>query len=105
VQGAVLLSPPLRTTTQEELARWGEPGRHLLCLVPEFDDYLVPAAARERFAVVPRADVRAVAGAKHLWVGERFVKTILDEIVGLVAPQHAPLATEWSGPMERWSDM
>lgn len=105
VQGAVLLSPPLRSTTEEELARWRDSGRRLLCLVPEFDDYLVPAAARERFAAVPQADVRGIGGAKHLWVGERFVKIVLDEIVGVVAPPYAPLPTEWSGPMERWSDI
>jgi len=105
VSGAVLLSPPLRFTTDAELAPWAESGRPLVCLVPEFDDYVVPAAARERFSRVPQADVRGVAGAKHLWVGERYVKTVLDEVVGVVAPQRAPLPAEWGGPMERWSDL
>ena len=41
----------------------------------------------------------------HLWVGERFVKIVLDEIVGVVAPEMSPLPLEWSGPMERWSDI
>jgi alpha/beta superfamily hydrolase len=105
VVGAVLLSPPLRFTTDEELARWAETSRRLVCLVPEFDDFLVPDAARARFAGIPQADVRAVDGAKHLWVGERFVKVVLDEIVGQVAPNRAPLPTDWSGPMDRWSDL
>jgi uncharacterized protein len=105
VQGAVLLSPPLRFTTERELAGWRVSGRRLVCLVPEFDDHLTPAAARERFHGVPQAEVRDVPGAKHLWVGERFVKIVLDEIVGLAAPLRAPVPTEWSGPMERWSDI
>jgi uncharacterized protein len=105
VAGAVLLSPPLRFTTPEELLPWNDSGRPLVCLVPEFDDYLVPTAARERFAPVAQADVRGIDGAKHLWVGEKHVKRVLDEIVGVVAPSRAPLATEWDGPMTRWSDI
>lgn len=105
VQGAILLSPPLRFTTDDELRRWDDSGRPLICLVPEHDDYLVPEAARERFAPVRQADVRGIAGAKHLWVGEKHVKRILDEIVAAVAPERAPLATDWDGPMDRWSDI
>ncbi len=52
-----------------------------------------------------RADVRAVPGAKHLWVGEKFVKIVLDEIVAVVAPDRSPLPVEWDGPMDRWSDL
>jgi hypothetical protein len=73
--------------------------------VPEFDDYLVPAAARERFSTVRHADVRGIDGAKHLWVGERHVKRVLDEICSVVVPEGSPLPTEWDGPMERWSDL
>jgi alpha/beta superfamily hydrolase len=105
VLGAILLSPPLRFTTADELVAWNDPGRPLVCLVPELDDYLVPEAARQRFATVAQADVRGIDGAKHLWVGERYVKQVLDEIVGVVAPGRAPLATEWDGPMDRWSDL
>lgn len=105
VQGAILLSPSLRFTTDDELRRWRDPGRPLVCLVPELDDYLVPEAARVRFASVEQADVRGIDGAKHLWVGERHVKRVLDEIVATVAPERAPLATEWDGPMDRWSDI
>jgi hypothetical protein len=49
--------------------------------------------------------VRGIEGAKHLWVGEKHVKRVLDEVIGLVAPEKAPLATEWDGPMDRWSDI
>jgi uncharacterized protein len=105
VRGAVLLSPPLRFTSPAELAAWNVPGRPLVCLVPEHDDYLRPAEARERFAAVAQADIRGIDGAKHLWVGERFVKIVLDEVVGAVAPGRAPLPVDWDGPMERWSDI
>ena len=105
VAGAVLLSPPLRYSTDADLAAWGPGGRPVVCLVPELDDYLRPEAARTRFAALPQAQVRAIDGAKHLWVGERYVKIVLDEIVGEVAPGRAPLPTHWSGPMERWSDL
>ncbi len=105
VVGAILLSPPLRFSTHEDLAAWNERGRRVVAVVPEFDDYLQPEAAAERFSVIERAEVRGVDGAKHLWVGERFVKVVLNEIVAVVAPDRAPLPTEWDGPMERWSDL
>ncbi|GMA36686.1 hypothetical protein GCM10025876_28900 [Demequina litorisediminis] len=35
----------------------------------------------------------AVEGAKHLWVGEKYVKLVLDAIVDTVAPGAAPLPT------------
>jgi len=105
VEGAVLLSPPLRFTTPDELAAWDRSPRPLVCLVPELDDYLVPEAARERFSVVGHADVRGIEDAKHLWVGERNVTRVLNEICSVVVPERAPLPTEWAGPMERWSDL
>jgi len=105
VRGAVLLSPPLRFAVDDDLAAWGPGGRPVVCLVPELDDYLRPDAARTRFAALPQAQVRAVAGARHLWVGERFVKIVLDEIVAAVAPERSPLPVAWAGPMERWSDL
>lgn len=98
VQGAVLLSPPLRYSKPEHLAAWAEAGRPLTAIVPEHDDYLQPPEARERFAAVPQAEVVAVAGGKHLWVGD--AETVLDEIVARVAPGVAvPLPREWDGPM------
>lgn len=105
VSGAILLSPPLRFSRPEDLARWSTGGRPLTVLVPELDDYLRPAEAEERFAVAPDSELRAVPDAGHLWVGERFVRIVLNEVVRTVAPAAAPLPTEWSGPMTRWSDL
>jgi alpha/beta superfamily hydrolase len=107
VQGAILLSPPLRYSLDADLDSWAQSGRPVVCLVPEFDDYLVPADAARRFARIPQADVRGIDGAKHLWVGEKHVKRVLDEIVGVVTPGRAPLPEQWHGlgVMERWSDL
>ncbi len=99
VQGAVLLSPPLRFSDPEHLAAWAESGKPLTALVPEHDDYLRPPEARERFAAVPQAEVIGVDGAKHLWVGD--AEKVLDLVVARVAPSvDVPLPTEWDGPME-----
>jgi alpha/beta superfamily hydrolase len=94
VEGAVLLSPPLRRATDEDLDAWAEFGRPLVALVPERDDYLRPPEARERFKRVPQAEVIGVDGAKHLWVGEPYVRIVLNEIVKRVAPETCPLPTE-----------
>lgn len=100
VAGAILLSPPLRFSRAEHLEAWAADGRPLTALVPEFDDYLRPGEARERFAAVPQAEVVAVDGAKHLWVGD--TERVLDEIVSRLNPRAAvPLPREWDGPMER----
>jgi alpha/beta superfamily hydrolase len=98
VAGVILLSPPLRRTSDEELRRWVGDTRPLVALVPEFDDYLRPEQARERFAILPQAEVVGVTGAKHLWVGHSEV--VLDEIVRRVAPAAYPLPSEWAGDME-----
>jgi uncharacterized protein len=66
-----------------------------VALVPEFDDYLRPDEARARFARVPQAEVVGVDGAKHLWVGERYVSIVLNQIVRRVNPAAFPLPTEW----------
>ncbi len=95
VVGAILLSPPLRYTTEAHLDLWAASGKPLVALVPEHDDYLRPADARQRFAVVPQADVRGFEGAKHLWVGEPYVREVLDAIVDIVAPGRAPLPTTY----------
>jgi alpha/beta superfamily hydrolase len=97
IAGAVLISPPLRFSSDDDLDAWASLGKPLTLLVPEFDDYLRPDEARRRFARVPTADVVAVEGAKHLWVGETFVRRVLDEIVARVLPGHAPLPTTWDG--------
>ncbi|HET8716239.1 MAG TPA: alpha/beta hydrolase [Nocardioidaceae bacterium] len=99
VKGAILLSPPLRFSEEEHLRAWAESGKPVTALVPEHDDYLQPPEARQRFAVLPQAEVVGVDGAKHLWVGD--AERVLDEIVARVAPEVAvPLPTEWDGPME-----
>jgi len=99
VEGAILLSPPLRFSTEEHLATWAGSGKPLVALVPEHDDYLRPPEAKERFAAVPQAEVVGVEGAKHLWVGD--AETVLDLIVQKVAPGvDVPLPREWDGPME-----
>jgi alpha/beta superfamily hydrolase len=98
VEGAILLSPPLRRATDADLDAWGEDGRPVVALIPEFDDFLRPAEARERFKRVPQAQVVAVDGAKHLWVGEPYVRIVLNEIVERVVPDAVPLPTEWTGP-------
>jgi alpha/beta superfamily hydrolase len=95
VEGAILLSPPLKRAGDADLDAWARSGKPLLALVPEHDDYLQPAQARERFARVPQAEVIGVPGAKHLWVGERYVRIALDEIVRRVNPACWPLPTEW----------
>ncbi|QHF24236.1 alpha/beta fold hydrolase [Rathayibacter sp. VKM Ac-2804] len=99
VDGAILLSPPLHRATDDEVAAWGEDGRPLVALIPEFDDYLRPEAAAERFAAVPQLELVAVEGGKHLWVGEAQTRRVLDEIVRVVAPESSPLPTQWTGEL------
>ncbi|MEV4075738.1 alpha/beta hydrolase [Nonomuraea fuscirosea] len=94
VEGAILLSPPLHRAKDADLDAWARFGRPLVALVPEFDDYLRPEEARTRFARVPQAEVIGVEGAKHLWVGEPYVRIALDEIVKRVNPAAHPLPTE-----------
>jgi len=93
VEGAILLSPPLHRAGQGELEAWAASGKPVTILVPELDDYLRPDAATAAFAPLTQAKLIAVAGAKHLWVGEPYVRRVLDEIVEAVAPRHAPLPT------------
>jgi alpha/beta superfamily hydrolase len=95
VEGAILLSPALHRATDADLDGWAASGRPLLVLVPELDDYLRPDEARARFARVPQAEVIAVERAKHLWVGEPYVRIVLNEIVRRVNPGAWPLPTEW----------
>jgi alpha/beta superfamily hydrolase len=93
VVGAILLSPPLRFSRPEHLQTWAASGKRLVAVVPEFDDYLRPGQARERFAAVPQAEVVAVPNAKHLWVG--MADEVLDEIVKRVNPAAYPLPREY----------
>jgi len=92
-KGLILLSPPLRTTTDAQLDYWNTDSRPITALVPELDDYLKPAEARERFAVVPTLKIIAVDEAKHLWLGEPAVHRVLSEIASIVigVPTTLPL--------------
>lgn len=94
VEGAILMSPPLHRAQPKDLAAWAASGKPVKILVPEHDDFLKPAEAAERFAPLTQAELVAVDGAKHLWVGEKYVRIVLDEIVARVAPDRAPLPTE-----------
>ena len=95
VAGAILLSPALRRATDADLDAWAASGRPLAVLVPELDDYLRPDEARARFGRVPQAELIAVDNARHLWVGERYVRIVLNEIVRLTNPAAWPLPDEW----------
>ena len=94
IKGLILLSPPLRTSQVSDLEFWAQDGRPVIALVPEYDDYLKPDAARERFKVIPQISIIAVENAKHLWVGEPAVYRVLTEITKVIAPQRLPLPTE-----------
>lgn len=92
VTGAVLISPPLRYAEEADLRTWDASGKPVYCLVPEFDDYLRPVEARERFAAIDAATVIDFPGAKHLFVG--FAQKVLGTVVSIVAPGAAALP--WS---------
>jgi alpha/beta superfamily hydrolase len=94
-KGLILLSPPLRTTTNDQLEYWNTDRRPITALVPELDDYLQPEAARARFANVPTIKIIAVAGAKHLWIGEPSVHRVLSEINTIVTGTQEPLPVEF----------
>jgi hypothetical protein len=64
-------------------------------LVPEFDDYLQPEAALERFAIVPKLKIIAVDEAKHLWLGEPSVHRVLSEITSIVTGVATTLPLEF----------
>ncbi|WP_307364697.1 alpha/beta hydrolase [Microbacterium murale] len=95
VEGIILLSPPLHRATAEEVAAWAGDSRRVIALIPEFDDYLRPAEARERFASIPDITLIDVEGGKHLWVGETQTRRVLTEIVAVVNPDALPLSNEW----------
>ena len=94
-KGLILLSPPLRTTTDAQLEYWNTDPRPITALVPVLDDYLQPAQARERFAVVPKLEIIAVDEAKHLWLGEPAVHRVLSEIVSIVSGVQTTLPLEF----------
>ncbi|WP_431247283.1 alpha/beta hydrolase [Leifsonia xyli] len=95
VDGVILLSPPLHRAKPDHLAAWSGDTRPIVALIPEHDDFLRPAEARERFAPLPQIELVEVEGGKHLWVGENQTRRVLDEIVRRVNPSALPLPTEW----------
>lgn len=110
VAGIVLISPPLRTVAESDLIGWATRPEPIVALIPELDEYLRPAEAEVRFAMLPRTELLAVPRARHLWVGEPFVRVVLDTIVKAAAPgqldeEEGGLPQFWSGPMRRWSDL
>lgn len=99
VEGAILLSPPLRYSAPSHLQAWAESAKPMTALIPEHDDYLQPTEAQQRFGVAPSIDVVAMEGSKHLWVGD--AERVLDEIVKRLAPEvPVPLPLMWEGPMD-----
>ena len=94
-KGLILLSPPLRTTTDEQLIYWNSDSRPIIALVPELDDYLRPDQARQRFAIVPAIKIVAVDEAKHLWLGEPSVHRVLSEITSIVTGKDQKLPLEF----------
>ena len=91
IEGAILLSPPLRRAGEADLTRWIGSEKKMVALIPEHDEFLPPGPAIERFSALPAAEVIAVDGAKHLWVGESATKRVLNEIVRAVNPEKYPL--------------
>jgi hypothetical protein len=85
----------LRFSEPSDLVFWRDDGRPIVALIPEFDDYLQPEAAREKFAVIPQVKLIPIKDGKHLWVGEPFVYRVLTEIVNVVNPARLPLPTEY----------
>ena len=94
IKELILLSPPMLSTTDEDLDFWIKDGRVITALIPELDDYLKPDAARLKFSRVKNLKQIDVAGAKHLWVGEPMVHLVLSEIVKVIAPNRLPLPQE-----------
>ena len=91
ISGVILLSPPLHRTSEEELRAWADVTLPVVALVPEFDEFLTPEQALLRFAVAPNIEVVAAEGAKHLWVGEKQTKWVLDQIALRLNPPTYPL--------------
>ena len=94
-KGLILLSPPLRTTRDEDLLYWKSDLRPIIAFVPEFDEFLKPQEARQRFSIVPTIKIIAIEGAKHLWLGEPYVHRILSEINSIVTGDTQSLPLEF----------
>ncbi|HWH26877.1 MAG TPA: alpha/beta hydrolase [Pseudolysinimonas sp.] len=95
IAGAIMLSPPLHRASDAEVAAWAGSGVPMTAVIPEFDDYLRPSEAAQRFASIPELELVAVEGGKHLWVGEKQTSRVLTEIVARVNPAALPLPSTW----------
>jgi len=95
IEGIILLSPPLLRADEATLKEWNQSDKVVKVLVPEFDDYLRPVAARHRFGLIKQAELISVPKAGHLWTGEKFVNLVLNEIVKTVLPGQPPLPTTY----------
>lgn len=95
ITGAILLSPPLHRTSDDELMRWNQIDARLVALIPEFDEFLTPDQAKPKFAMVPKTEFHPVAQAKHLWVGEIQTRAVLNLITEKVNPAFSPLPITW----------
>jgi alpha/beta superfamily hydrolase len=94
IKELILLSPPMLSTTPDDLDFWANDGRSITALIPELDEYLTPEDARKRFAGISNLKQIDVKDAKHLWVGEPMVALVLSEIVKIIAPNRLPLPTQ-----------
>jgi alpha/beta superfamily hydrolase len=94
IKELILLSPPMLSTTDEDLDFWIKDGRGITSLIPELDDYIKPDAAKLKFSKVKNLKQIDVNGAKHLLVGEPMVHLVLSEIVKVIAPSRLPLPQE-----------
>ena len=99
IEGAILLSPPLHRTSDDEIAAWADSDKRVIALIPELDDYLRPEQARQRFASLPDLELVAVEGGKHLWVGESQTYRVLSEVVARLNREALPLPRTWDGPL------
>ena len=92
IEGAILLSPPLRRAGEAELAPGPDPaGQPCWPWCPNTMTTCSPRRRGSGSAAVPQAEVIGVPGARHLWVGERYVRIALNEIVRRVNPAAWPL--------------
>ena len=105
VKGAILFSPPLMWSKEEDLLSWAQSGRPLVALIPELDDYLKPTEAKERFSVVPQCEIIPIPEGRHLWVGEKFVRLAWNIALKRILPEMPELTWTWDGPMTRWNDL
>ena len=96
ISGVMVLSPPLHRTSAEEVAAWADAPVPVVALIPEFDDFLPPEAAKAGFSPAQNIDVVIAEGAKHLWVGEKQTRFVLNEITRQLNPVAAPLPEAWS---------